>query len=1122
MAKLSIMGGPLPTKPATGMASPEVKKILGYNPKPNALIDFAKMAGQSILRTAGSVGLEAQNRGLSILSNLGVKEAKPTPEVQIPDYLKPLFGEDKLKDISSRLQTSSEFIKSNPFAQKYGLDKASMPLAFGSIIGLTALDLGGLGGSKNVLSALVKETKPKAVAELLGKMGFDTKVAEKLAPDIALAKTAKEVNSVLDIGKSMHGLSVIADTEKGALRLYDENRNVDLPENLKPIEQEAFGEIHKAGGLSKMVDEYLKTNKNVVNTDEARELFSSYRADRGLSSAVHAPAGVVAREAYERLLKTELGKGSNTVIFTGGGTGAGKSTAVRMFPGMFKDAPIIYDGNLSSFSSATEKIDKALAAGYEASIFYVYREPVDALVGGALPRAERMAVEKGSGRTVPLNEHLNTHFGTPTTAVKLVEKYADNPRVKIQTVDNSLGRGNEQLVPTLDFFRGKVYNRGNAEQIKQAAREALDAEFQGGRISETTYRGSQEISREGRGAGATASGGVQASEIRRDRQTGITPAHTIAELGQGEDGASWSSLIKGFVHGLKPGAKVHVLDYLGTPEFVLEKVGLAKAAEKLQDAKFLARSNLREAISKIQAWKSEVAGIPYSSKNIFRYLDGEARFVKGEMSEVELKVAAEIKEYFKEWAVRLKLPQDGQISEYITHIFEEVPGEGIPRSVFETDPELAALMQKTPAGSVYDPFLQERLGKKGYRQDAWASLDAYVKRGTRKEAMDPALEFLKAEAKTLDDATYNYVTKLTHRINMRPTELDKLVDNFIIQTPGLNRLTRGPRPTMVLTQKIRSMFYRGTLGINLSSALRNLSQGANTYAKLGERFTVVGYAKIFSRLVTRNLDELKEMGILDDELIQDRKIGIYKSMLQKLDPVLFSVFSLAEKINRGAAFYGARSQGLSKGLSEAEAIKYGQRIVRETQFAFGAVDSPVILASDIMKTATQLGTYNIKQIEFLGRMARNREFAGLLRYSLASVGFLYTIGQLFGMTKEQLIPSVGLGGSPAGNLITGLVMLMSDDPQTHAKGVSQLKRAVVSAIPGGAQIRKSVQGIQAFNKGRDTTPTGRTRFDIPQDDATRLQTAIFGKSAIPAAQEYYDSLGKKKEKKQGTRTKLSI
>jgi hypothetical protein len=50
-------------------------------------------------------------------------------------------------------------------------------------------------------------------------------------------------------------------------------------------------------------------------------------------------------------------------------------------------AAIVYDTNLSTLRSAVEKIEQALDAGKRVYIAYVHRDPVEALVRGALPRA---------------------------------------------------------------------------------------------------------------------------------------------------------------------------------------------------------------------------------------------------------------------------------------------------------------------------------------------------------------------------------------------------------------------------------------------------------------------------------------------------------------------------------------------------------------------------------------------------------------------------------------------------------------------------------------------------------------------------------------------------------------
>ena len=171
-------------------------------------------------------------------------------------------------------------------------------------------------------------------------------------------------------------------------------------------------------------------------------------------------------------------------MFTGGGTGAGKSTALEnLFPNLSSQAEMIYDTNLNKLDSATKKIDQALEAGRNVNIVYVYRDPVESLTEGALTRAERMKKELGSGRTVPIEEHLKTHVGVREVIPQLMEQYKDNPKVSIGVINNTFGKGNAKAstLEELPMF--------NPAEMSTKLRNALENELKTGRISKETYEG---------------------------------------------------------------------------------------------------------------------------------------------------------------------------------------------------------------------------------------------------------------------------------------------------------------------------------------------------------------------------------------------------------------------------------------------------------------------------------------------------------------------------------------------------------------------------------------------------------------------------------------------------------
>lgn len=520
--------------------------------------------------------------------------------------------------------------------------------------------------------------------------------------------------------------------------------------------------------------------------------------------------------------------------------------------------------------------------------------------------------------------------------------------------------------------------------------------------------------------------------------------------------------------------KVGILDYLRTPDRVLKKIGLQSLIKPLRFAYEGYLAELPTHMDLIKYWADRVPE-EGSSERIFRYLDGQTnrdyfsnKKIKDQLSPKELEVAQEIKTYLKDWAERLGLPEDKQLSHYITHIFE------IGTNEKEFDEEVAKIIEKKIPGSVYDPFLLERLGKKGYIEDVFRALEAYSKRAVRKANMDPVLEKIKENAERLELSQQNYVKKLVDKINFRPTETENLVDNTIKQIVGY-RL--GQRPVAYLTGVARKLVFRAALGLNIKSAVKNLTQGVNTYAKLGEKYTLIGYTK----LLTLGTKELQEVGILGQDMVQDRTVSATRKFMQKFDDTLFYLFELAEKINRGSAYYGAKAKAIDEGKSELEAIEAGKKLVRDTQFQFGSIDMPVGLNSAIMKTLTQFLSFGVKQAEFLTEMGKNKEWASIIRYIAASLIMIVVLGKILGLKWKDFVPFYSILSRfgevpPALALPWAITKAALDVPDQYGKPVPLIKKGkdIIKNIPYPAktQIEKTIKGASAFisNTDKDKSP----------------------------------------------------
>lgn len=304
--------------------------------------------------------------------------------------------------------------------------------------------------------------------------------------------------------------------------------------------------------VGELIAEYSKLEDSeggkVLNTDVARELSPEYLRDRsGFARAVHEPmSGLIKRIYAQKLAEPPKPGEEPVVLFTAGGTGAGKTSGLAGEPALAalkEQAQIVYDTNMNGYTSAKAKIDQALEAGKEVVITHVYREPVEALVKGALSRAMKQVAKYGSGRSVPLAEHAKTHTGSIETVLQLAREYAGDERVQFRVLDNSRGRG-KQALADLDFLASKVQDNS---VLREQLRQALEDEKAKGSISEAVYRGF----RQGEPAATTAetpgAGGQDGSTLRPNdggKETRLEPAASgrvaTVKIGDAYEKVTWA------------------------------------------------------------------------------------------------------------------------------------------------------------------------------------------------------------------------------------------------------------------------------------------------------------------------------------------------------------------------------------------------------------------------------------------------------------------------------------------------------------------------------------------------------------------------------------------------------
>jgi len=221
-----------------------------------------------------------------------------------------------------------------------------------------------------------------------------------------------------------------------------------------------------------LVNEYIKRNGNVVNPDMAKDLFKPIGYNYTNAKEVHEPSSQLAKKVYTQLLETRKGTGNNEILFTAGGSGVGKTSAIKeILDGEINDFSIIYDSNLSNYESAVKKINQALQKGYKPSIVYVYRDPLKAWGEGVMVRSAR------GERHVPLDVHIQLHNSSKETIKKLNEKFGSD--INITIIDNSGPKRQAKIVP-IDFLNNISYNKG---EIRRQLYEITNQAITEGKIS---------------------------------------------------------------------------------------------------------------------------------------------------------------------------------------------------------------------------------------------------------------------------------------------------------------------------------------------------------------------------------------------------------------------------------------------------------------------------------------------------------------------------------------------------------------------------------------------------------------------------------------------------------------
>ncbi len=217
-----------------------------------------------------------------------------------------------------------------------------------------------------------------------------------------------------------------------------------------------------------------------INSDLFKEIFPEYSASPAhrtvFNVPVHNSAAVLANAFFHERVAAKDPQNRQDVLFITGIPGAGKSTAINNNILNLSDYKVIYEGQLSNFEQAKEKIDWCLQHGCGVTVYAFHQSPEIALQN-TFTRFNTI----GRGASIAAMSNIQGNLGT--SIEKLSQLYHNQAvfcAVDLRTKDVTPQCG-EACVAIL-----------KSEGDKDAIRKRLEAELErwrsAGRINEPCYR----------------------------------------------------------------------------------------------------------------------------------------------------------------------------------------------------------------------------------------------------------------------------------------------------------------------------------------------------------------------------------------------------------------------------------------------------------------------------------------------------------------------------------------------------------------------------------------------------------------------------------------------------------
>lgn len=416
-----------------------------------------------------------------------------------------------------------------------------------------------------------------------------------------------------------------------------------------------------------------------------------------------------------------------------------------------------------------------------------------------------------------------------------------------------------------------------------------------------------------------------------------------------------------------------------------------------------------------------------AEKNVARALNGVIQKTDREVVNGVLMDKPRLVNVGREEAVKLLTPEEQKAFGIIDEVNKklaklegrDISGEQVKdywyRTLGKDHPMVKALAEK---GILYDPFTgnivkptkaafdlarDPESARLDWNYDLYDVMQQRIGVGIRKAIMDPIITDIsrsidtKAASGEVNSKVQHYVHQLLDRMQGRPGVVDAVLDDALKHgTDWMNQFIPSEKAPILkpVTQALEALgmpgnirraqqvvsraYYRAYIGLNLATAVKDLSKNINAMGALGVKNTAQGAGE-FGRLMTspEGRAAFAKLGITGDTEqafrgLQD--LAAKRGLLKGIDKGLFGPHQMVELLDRGVSYYAAYQEGAAKfaakGVKPAPWMldRYARGMTDMVNFKYGPQNINPYLNNSIGKLYYQFASAPSGQLNFMRRL----------------------------------------------------------------------------------------------------------------------------------------------------------